>query len=569
MGIDSRTRYALIGPKGKNMSNAIKNLVASDKKAKVSTPQTKRAPGRTDQVKNNAGGFVFSVDDRSRLERFLILGTDGGTYYVGERKLTNQNVDFVTGLIAKNEYLVVNTLAEVADANRAAKNSPSLYVLALVLAKGTDKAYVRESGVFDKVVRTSTHLFEFANYVDALGGWGRSKRDLIASWYTGKEAGQLAYQAVKYRSREGWTHRDLFRKVHPVGINKHVGDFILDKPAATANLAEFHELEYPDVLDGFKRMQKATSAKEVISVLNEYKGLPWETIPTEFLKDSDVWKTLFYNGAVGQTALLRNVTRFAKIGAFDDLKFAGDVAQALSDADRIVKGRVHPVAYANALGIYSKGKITSNGYYGYGDRTKDWDTNAKVLGGIEAGFYESFATVTPAGKRTLLATDVSGSMTWGAPAGLVGMNYLEAAAVMAMVTLRTEPYAVLTAFATQFQEVNVSDTDSFETVLNKYSRLHMGGTDVSAPMRYAKDKGLEIDTFVVYSDMETWAGNTHVFQSLNAYRKSSGINAKLAAVGLASTSSTVADPKDKDSMNFVGFDSTAPSVLADFSAGRL
>jgi 60 kDa SS-A/Ro ribonucleoprotein len=105
--------------------------------------------------------------------------------------------------------------------------------------------------------------------------------------------------------------------------------------------------------------------------------------------------------------------------------------------------------------------------------------------------------------------------------------------------------------------------------LNKYSRLHMGGTDVSAPMRYAKDKGLEIDTFVVYSDMETWAGNTHVFQSLNAYRKSSGINAKLAAVGLASTSSTVADPKDKDSMNFVGFDSTAPSVLADFSAGRL
>lgn len=539
------------------MTNAIKNLVADSVKEKVATPQTKRAPGRTDQVKNNAGGYVFEVSDKERLERFLILGTDGGTYYVGERKLTNQNVDFAKGLIASNERLVVDTLADVADANRAAKNSPSLYVLALVLALGKDKAYVRESGVFDKVVRTSTHLFEFANYVDSLGGWGRAKRDLIAGWYTSKESGALAYQAVKYRSREGWTHRDLFRKVHPVGVDSNVGNFILGKDA-----------EGVELIEGYRRMQAAKSDTEVIAVLDEYKSLPWETIPTEFLKSDKVWKTLFYNGAVGQTALLRNVTRFAKIGAFKDLKFAGDVAQALSDADRIVKGRVHPVAYANALGIYGKGKFERSDYYG-SNRTRDYDVNAKVLGGIEAGFYESFATVEPAGKRTLLATDVSASMTWGAPAGLVGMNYLEAAAVMAMVTLRTEPYSVLTAFATQFQAVNVSDTDSFETVLRKYSQLHMGGTDISAPMRYAKDNRLEIDTFVVYSDMETWAGNTHVFQSLKDYRKSSGINAKLAAVGLASTSSTVADPTDKGSMNFVGFDSAAPKVLADFSAGRL
>lgn len=544
------------------MTNALKTYAGVAKNARHNTPQTERTPGRNDEVRNNAGGYGFAVADRERLERFLILGTDGGTYYVKERDLTNQNVSFVKQLIKSNDRLVVDVLVDVADNNRAAKNTPSVFAVALLLSEGADTAYMRERNVVNKVVRTSTHLFQFANFIDSLGGWGRAKRSAIADWYAGKTADQLAYQAVKYRQREGWTHRDLFRKVHPVGIQPQVGSFILGKDVGAFS-------DDARVIEGFQRMQKAGSVKEVISLLDEYKGLPWETVPTQFLKSDKVWKTIFYNG-MGQTALLRNVTRFAKIGAFDDLKFAGDVAAALADPERIAKGRMHPVAYANALGVYGQGQVRGDDY-GWGvSRQKDWDVNAKVLGGIEAGFYESFATVEPANKRTMVAVDVSGSMTWGAPAGLVGMNYLEAAAVMSMVTVRTEPYAMITAFATQFQSVNVSDNDSLNTVLQKFGKLKMGGTDVSAPMRYATKRGLDIDTFVVYSDMETWAGDQKPFQALNEYRKSSGNNAKLVAVGLASTSNTVADPQDKDgSLNVVGFDSAAPKVIADFSAGRL
>lgn len=183
------------------MSNAIKNLANANKTAHTATPQTQRTPGRTDEVKNNAGGFVFTVSDRDRLERFLILGTDGGTYYVGETKLTNQNVEFVKKLIKRDERMVIDTLVDIAVNNRAAKNSPSLYVLALLLVEGNDKTYLRATDAVNKVARTSTHLFEFANYIDSLGGWGRAKRQAVADWYTSKDANQLAYQAVKYRSR--------------------------------------------------------------------------------------------------------------------------------------------------------------------------------------------------------------------------------------------------------------------------------------------------------------------------------------------------------------------------------
>jgi 60 kDa SS-A/Ro ribonucleoprotein len=35
-----------------------------------------------EMLPNNAGGYGFQLDDWERLERFLILGSESGTYYV-------------------------------------------------------------------------------------------------------------------------------------------------------------------------------------------------------------------------------------------------------------------------------------------------------------------------------------------------------------------------------------------------------------------------------------------------------------------------------------------------------
>src|SRR5262245_56556578 len=54
------------------------------------TPQSAAIPGSS-QVPNSAGGFAFAVDDWARLDRFLILGSEGGSYYATERRLTREN----------------------------------------------------------------------------------------------------------------------------------------------------------------------------------------------------------------------------------------------------------------------------------------------------------------------------------------------------------------------------------------------------------------------------------------------------------------------------------------------
>ena len=53
------------------------------------TPQSEPLDER--QVANSAGGHSYPVDDMTRLQRFLILGSEGGSYYASDRKLTLEN----------------------------------------------------------------------------------------------------------------------------------------------------------------------------------------------------------------------------------------------------------------------------------------------------------------------------------------------------------------------------------------------------------------------------------------------------------------------------------------------
>src|SRR5436189_4845634 len=49
------------------------------------TPQSQPIPGST-QVRNSGGGYSWQVDDWTRLDRFLILGAEGGTYYITDKR---------------------------------------------------------------------------------------------------------------------------------------------------------------------------------------------------------------------------------------------------------------------------------------------------------------------------------------------------------------------------------------------------------------------------------------------------------------------------------------------------
>lgn len=534
----------------------------------LTTPIPQSQPADPRQVPNNAGGFVFEVDDKARLERFLILGTDGGTYYVSEQKLTNENIAFVKEMIERNFDLVADTVREVSEAGRAYRNSPALLVAALLLTSGRSHAKARNTAL--AVARTATHLFELCEYIELLkpnAGWGPSKRKLVSEWYLTKRVDQVAYQAVKYRQRNGWTHRDLLRLAHVKGLDPVVGNFILGKPGLVVD-----ERPDLDILRAFFGAQEKTDVRDLLSLMDEpyAKTLPWEALPTQFLKNPEVWKKLFYNGQMAGQALVRNVTRLARIGAFNDMVFARDYATKLADEEMISRTRLHPINFLNALVVHNEGQVKrdSAAYgFGYPRRVKDWLTVPVISEALNSGFYSAFKNVQPAGKRTLIGLDVSGSMS-GVALGL-DLSCATVTAAMSMFTARTEPYYQVMGFADQFRDLGISPSDSLENTVRKVQKQNFGSTNCSLPMIWARQNRVEVDTFLVMTDNETWAGNSHPHIELRNYRNNMGIDAKLVVAGVASTNFTIADPSDRGMMDVVGFDSNAPKVVADFSAGRI
>ena len=67
----------------------------------TNVPQTESVFGKN-QVKNNAGGYVFTISDWDRLNRFLILGSEKNSYYVKSSVLSKENAENVLKLIEQD-----------------------------------------------------------------------------------------------------------------------------------------------------------------------------------------------------------------------------------------------------------------------------------------------------------------------------------------------------------------------------------------------------------------------------------------------------------------------------------
>src|SRR6266478_1726057 len=248
------------------------------------TPQSRQIPGST-QVANSAGGYSWQVDDWTRLDRFLILGAEGGTYYITERDLVKQNHDVLVRCIKADGIRAVNRIVEISDAGRAPKNDPAIFALALVVTYGDAQAKAHAFANLGKVCRIGTHLFHFAEYVNAMRGWGRGLRNAVAGSYVEREAGDLAHQAVKYQQRDGWSHGDL-----------------------------------PRLIEAFERVKRTANVIEVVKLIDEF-DLPREAIPTQWLNEARVWEALLER--MPMTAMIRNLGKMTSIGLikpFSDAK---------------------------------------------------------------------------------------------------------------------------------------------------------------------------------------------------------------------------------------------------------
>ena len=521
------------------------------------TPQSQPMPG-TNQERNNAGGYAWRVSDWTRLERFLVLGSEGGTYYVRERKLTVDNAQAVLRCLQEDGPRVVAETVAVSQAGRAPKNDPALFVLALALGHGDVTTRRAAVAALPKVARTGTHLFHFLEFVEGFRGWGRLLRNGVTAWYNEMDPARLAYQLVKYQQRDGWSHRDALRLAKPVPAtpvhSALYGWATRGWPEVGPEPPQEKALTLPWVYEKAKRAQ---TEAEVLALVRDHR-LTWEFVPSQWLGSPAVWEALLPNLPLG--ALLRNLGRLTAHGVLAPGRpQVAEVAARLCDPEALRRARLHPLAVLVALKTYAAGR---------GARGKlKWEPVAPVVDALDAAFYQAFETVEPTGKRLLLALDVSGSMGFGEVAGMTGVTPRVASAALALTTVAVEKNVHVTAFSHQMVPVSLSPRQRLDDVLRVTGQLPFGGTDCALPMLYALEKGLEVDAFVVYTDSETWYGQVHPVQALRMYRERTGLPAKLVVVGMVSNGFSLADPNDPGMLDVVGMSTATPQVVNQFVAG--
>lgn len=522
------------------------------------------------QVQNSDGGFVWQVNDWDKLTRFLILGVEGGTYYVKEPDLLKSNTESVKCCIAADGVRTVREIVDVSVNGRAYRNDPAIYALALATHLGSQATKEAAYAAVPDVCRTGTHLYHFAMYCDALRGWGRGLKNAVGRWFTEKDADRLAYQMVKYQQRDGWSAADMLRKSHPVakdaaqdavlrwvvaGMDGLGARQVKRKRGAQESVRDYVDVKahLPKLIEVFEQA-KTASEKELVKLIVEH-GLPREGVPTEKLNSLAVWEALLQK--MPMTAMIRNLGKMTSIGLLKPMSEGSKlVVKRLADEAYLRKSRVHPLAVLVAQKVYGnnrgmKGSLT-------------WTHVPQVMSALDGAFYKCFGNVVPSGKDLLIALDVSGSMS-GAIAGSV-VSSAEAVAAMSLVWASTEPSVHVFGFANTFRELGIRKGMTLAEATRRAQDMNFGSTDVSLAFQYAISNRIKVGGFVTMTDSETNCGR-HPTLALREYRERFVGDARSVVVATTSTGFTVNDPTDKWGLDVAGFDTSVPNVVTDFIRG--
>ena len=460
----------------------------------------------------------------------------------------------------------VYEIAYISRHGRAPKVGPPLFALAMAATYGHLGTRTLAFGYLSQMARTGSQLQMFIDYIGTMRGWGRSLRRAVGEWYTHRPVKQAVYQAVKYRQRYNWTHRDLLRRAHPLATSSAFNDLFAwitqgTMPPDNPNFALIHAYE----------QAKTANPKFLASLIREH-DMTWEMMPSEQMDKPEVWEALAEHMPL--TALIRNLATLTRVDVIAPMKSAWVCERLNAIGNPLTEDftRIHPIAVLSALLTYRAGKGTRG--------SNTWTPVPQVVDALDKAFERSFDTAPQTNQRFYLGIDISGSMASGQVAGVPGLTPRMAAAAMTMAIARREPNYYVAGFAAggpgsfyygvrrqspAMAPLSITATDSLADAMHKTQGLDFGATDCALPMLDALEKKIPVDCFVILTDSETWAGPVHPTEALRKYRQEMGIPAKLVVVAMVANEFTIADPRDAGMLDVVGFDAAAPALIADFA----
>ncbi|CAC5394651.1 TROVE2 [Mytilus coruscus] len=540
------------------------------------------------QIQNVAGGYVFEVSDIDKLKRFLCLGTELGYYKANSihRKFSRSEVQAIDRLIQQGPGRdVVKCIKDVSVLNRACKQNPTLYALA-VCARSNDPSTKHAAySVLNDVCRIPTHLFQFIKYCEEMSGhetgWGRAHRKAISQWYKHfgevdphgrKNPLKLAYLVTKFRRRFKWSHKDVIRLAHVRSRNKAIRmtlQYALGKTVEDADSTMSTEAsEVRDFLMAVHNAKHCSLEKDE-DKLCEYivlHQLSWEHVPNQFLKYSvKVWKALFR--LMPMTAMIRNLGKMTSLDIHKgkpEADFWVTLVEArLLDDVQLASARIHPLTLLIAMNHYKQGAQRNHKI--------EWTPIHRITEALKNAFIRNTRIIQPKGRKYLMAISVGENMQKSICGSTITAG--EAAAAMVYSTIQTEDVEVI-LFTNKIEEAltaNIKREDGLQSIVQKIYQIppetksKYTQQDLSVPFKWAAEGRKKFDAIMVFTDSITSCGFIHPAEALKQYTQYMAIpDYRFVVVAMTSDKYSVAAPDSVHNLDVVGFDTMTPGIIMEF-----
>lgn len=507
------------------------------------TPANAPVKGRTDMILAKSGAYTFKTSDKDYVRRCLMLGTTSNSFYYSSEESSKEFILFLMKVVEDSPTILEEEILYAAEGRTINQSTP---ILALVfLSTGDAVAKAGFKRIFPKVIRTASNLYEFLAYTKKIRGQGRLIGNAINDWLESKSTKDLTYQFLKYRSRNGFSARDVLRLKRPKTTDAD-RNALYKYLTQGEHLPEWKDNESLKQIYWFEFLKSnPTKAKEAI----EGGNLSHEMVLTVAKMDKPAFEALVPKLPI--MAMIRSLGSLTSKKIFDSLDMQDLVCDKLTNLDELrVKG-IHPIQLLKALKTYSKGHGVKGSLV--------WRPEQRIVSALSKAVGDSFEFLKPTNARIAVFVDRSGSMQSSCD-DMGVLSCFEAGMIIGAAIYKTEPRSTLGVFSYEDDccYVSLSKQEAYESFLKV---AFGGGTDVSLPIKKLLKDNHNVDAIVLVTDNESWSGN-HTFQLVAEYRKKINKDVKVIYITLVPNKLSLAEPEDELAFNIAGFDPSIPSLIA-------
>lgn len=223
----------------------------------------------------------------------------------------------------------------------------------------------------------------------------------------------------------------------------------------------------------------------------------WETELSAKGNTKEVWENLIESNQVGYMALLRNLKNILNAEPNNIQK----VFDKLENKEQVLKSRQLPFRF----------------YSAYQRLSQEDKASSKVLDVLETAIEHSVENIEKIQGKTLIAIDVSGSMS--SPVSQKStIKCSDIACLFASLANKICDESIIVSFDTSLEKVAISTKGGI--IQNAKSINVRGGcTDITLPLQFLLKKNITVDRMILFSDNEA-NQRTEITQKLaDEYRK--------------------------------------------------